>query len=120
MEFGTYVDHETEGDKPADGDEDIDGPVDEAAGEGEKPDDRQEDSDGSDDFGVDESSLAPAVRALDGVQVGTVDSGHDGSEDQLGHAENDAEQICHNHHCGSLFKGLPLAFVGLYVVGWRS
>lgn len=53
------IDEEGEGDKPADGDDEIGGPVDERPGEGEQPDDGEENGKGGDDLGVDEAAEGP-------------------------------------------------------------
>lgn len=50
------VDEQTKGDEPGDGEDEVGGPVDEAAGEGEEPDDGEEDGEAGDDFGVDEAA----------------------------------------------------------------
>jgi hypothetical protein len=53
------VDEQAEGDEPADTDEQVCRPVDEAAAEGEEPDDGEQNRQTSDDLCVDESTLVP-------------------------------------------------------------
>lgn len=77
------VDEQAKGDEPGDGEDEVGGPVDEAAGKGEEPDDGEEDGETGDDFGVDEAAEVPAgIVGL--VEVVACDTGDDGGKDQLG------------------------------------
>lgn len=76
------VDEQAKRDEPGDGEDEVGGPVDEAAGKGEEPDDGEEDGQAGDDFGVDEAAEVPAG-FVGLVEVVACDTGDDGRKDQL-------------------------------------
>lgn len=53
------VHQQAEDGEPAERDDEVDGPVDEAAGEGQQPQERQQDGEAGDDLGVDEAPQCP-------------------------------------------------------------
>ena len=77
------VDDQAEGDEPADRDDEVSWPVNEAAAEGEQPDDGQEDGQAGDDLGVDEATQLPGRGTLGIVQVLAGEASDDGCEGQL-------------------------------------
>jgi len=87
------LDNQAKGNKPTDGDEEVDGPVDEAAGEGEQPEEREKDGKASDDFSVDEACLFHGAGALDGMEVGAIDTSDDAGKDQLRNAQENGKDI---------------------------
>lgn len=77
------VHEEGKGDEPAEGEDEIDGPMDEGAREGEQPDDGQQDGQGSDDLDEDEAAQGPRGLAMLRVQIVARDAGDDGGEREL-------------------------------------
>lgn len=61
------VHQETKDGEPGGRDDEVDRPVDEAAGEGEQPEDRQQDGDARDDLSVNEAAECPGRLASAGV-----------------------------------------------------
>ncbi len=110
---GTYVDQNAEGGKPADGEEEVHGPVDEAAGKGEEPDEGEENGEARDNLGVDEPGLLPVGgRIRDQVQILAVDRGHDRGEDQLRQPEDHGKEVRQDH------LGRLLAWCSVCYGGW--
>lgn len=104
------VDQQTERHPPADGDDEIDGPVDEGAGEGEEPDNGQEDAETGYDLGVYEPPLIPRRGVADGVEVVACEAGHDRGEGQFREAEDHRYDVDKDH-----FGGLGGVFYGVGV-----
>lgn len=77
------VHEQAEDGEPGERDDEINGPVDEAAGEGEQPEERQQDGDAGDHLGVDESAQGPGRLPPAGVQVVSSDTCDDGRKGQL-------------------------------------
>lgn len=78
------VDEEAEGGEPAGGQQEVYGPVDEAAGEGEQPEQGEKDGQSGDDLGVNEAGELPGrLVVVCHVEVVTGDTRDDGGEDQL-------------------------------------
>lgn len=77
------VHEQAEDGEPGERDDEVDGPVDEAAGEGEQPEERQQDGNAGDDLGVDEPAQGPGRLPSAGVQVVSGDTCDDGSKGQL-------------------------------------
>lgn len=77
------VHQQTEDGEPAGRDDEVDGPVDEAAGEGEQPKEGEQDGQPSDHLGVDEAPQGPGRLSSVGVQVVSGYTCDDGREDQL-------------------------------------
>ncbi|KAJ3566742.1 hypothetical protein NPX13_g7022 [Xylaria arbuscula] len=96
----TYRHQQTKGDEPGDRNEEVEGIVDEARREGDQPDERKENGNAGNDFGVYETSLAPARRILHMVEVVPVDTRDDGSEHKLRDAEDDGGETGQDHVCG--------------------
>lgn len=77
------VHHQAEGGEPAGRDDEVDGPVDEAAGEGEQPEEGEQDGQPGDDLGVDEAAQGPGRLSFVGVQVVSGYTCDDARKDQL-------------------------------------
>lgn len=77
------VDQKAKRDKPQDRDEQIGGPVDEAAGKGEQPDDGKQNGKAGDNFGIDEATLVPGRGATDGMKVDASETGNNGGKSKL-------------------------------------
>lgn len=73
------VDQQAEDREPGRREDEIDGPVHEAAGEGEQPEEREEDGKAGGDFGVDEAGLGPRGRVgrVPAMEVGADYPGND-------------------------------------------
>ncbi len=71
------VDEEGEGGEPGTGQEQVEGPVVEAARKREKPQDGKEQGQAGDDFNVDEARERPAVARVVVVEVGSDDARDD-------------------------------------------
>jgi hypothetical protein len=81
------VDEKTEGDEPADGEENVPWPVDEAACEWDQEDDGRDDGNGSNDDGVDKATKSWSV-LIGLVENPASDAGNNASKGQLGRSEN--------------------------------
>lgn len=109
------IDEQTKGDEPEDAEEDVHGPVDEAAGEGEQPDQGEQQRQAGHDDGVDEAAIVPG-RRVGGVEVGAGNTSDDGSERQLGTAEDKLHNTV-ERHCESVCACVSLRTFGLWV--WK-
>lgn len=83
--IATYVNQQTKGNKPCDGDQKVDGPVDERATEGEKPDDSQKDGESGDNLSIDEARLGPVAvaHAIDAMKIIAGETSYDGCKSEL-------------------------------------
>ena len=63
------VDEEAESSEPSSSEEEVSGPMDEAASEGEEPEQGQEDGHCSDDLGVDVASSGPGMVVMEAMEV---------------------------------------------------
>lgn len=90
------VDKDAKRDPKEQAEDHVDWPVRKGVGEGDEPDQGKEDAESRHDFSVDEAPLremgAPGV-----VQVLTVDTGDDGSKDELCAAENQTDNAIDGH-----------------------
>lgn len=77
------VHQQTKDGEPAERDDEVDGPVDEASGEGEQPQEGQQDGEPRHNLSVDEAAQGPGGLPSAGVKVVSGNTSNDGTKDQL-------------------------------------
>jgi len=107
----------TKSNKPADGDEKIDGPVDEAAGEREEPEEGEEHGESGDGLSVDEAAFGPGVVAqvLVGMEPLTGQASDDCCKGELANAEQHRDKrVCERCHCNGLIVRSEVVLRGCF------
>jgi hypothetical protein len=92
------IDKKTEGSEPGGGDDNIHGPVEEAACEGKEPNQAEEDRQPSDSFGIDEALFGPCVGLAVMVKIGADDACDNTCADEFGEAKCDRHKTGYDRH----------------------
>jgi hypothetical protein len=92
------IDKKTKGSEPGGGDDNVHGPVEEAACEGKEPNQAEEDRQPSDSFGVDEALFGPCVGVAVMVKIGADDACDNTRADEFGEAKYHRHKTRHDRH----------------------
>jgi hypothetical protein len=92
------IDKKTKGSKPGGGDDNVHGPVEEAACERKQPNQAEEDRQPSDSFGIDEARFGPCIGSAVMVKIGADDTCDNTCTDEFGEAKYHRHKTGYDRH----------------------